>query len=174
MPNKSARAIILSALQKELLEQQANRHQISDQLRIRVLIIVKASEGASNNWLKREYSPTNYDLVKKWRNRWADKQESLHELEALLAGKRAKNKRLLEAMLKVLQDQAGRGVKSNFTLEQEEQVVAMACKKPTDFDLPYENWTQQLLAKAAVEQGIVEQISQSKICTILKKRAATS
>lgn len=174
MPRKQARPIHLSPLQKELLEQQAKRHQISEQMRVRIQIILKASEGASNHSLKRAYSPNSYELVMKWRNRWADKQEGLQELEALLAGKRAMNKRLLEAMLSILQDKKGRGVRSNFTLEQEEQIVAMACRKPADYGLPYENWTQNLLAKAAVEQGIVERISQSKVCTILKKRAATS
>ena len=169
MPVKQAVAIHLSELQKELLEQEVKRHQLSEQLRIRIQIILKAAQGASNKSLAREFAPGNAKIIRKWRNRWAAKQAALHELEELLQGRRAMKKRLLEAMLGLLQDAAGRGVSSNFTLGQEEQIVAMACKKPADYGFADENWTQKLLAKAAVEEGIVRSISQSKICSILKK-----
>ncbi len=170
MARLQARSIELSELQKQLLEEQVHRHQISEQLRRRVRIILGASQGASNNWLMQQYAPNNYQLIMKWRNRWSDKQEALQKLEKLLEGKRAKKKRLLKAMLSLLKDAPGRGVRSTFTLCQEEQIVALACEKPADYGLPYENWTQVLLAKTAVQQGIVASISQSKVCTILKKR----
>ncbi|MDV7396580.1 hypothetical protein RZS08_34610, partial [Arthrospira platensis SPKY1] len=82
-----------------MLTQEASRHQVSGQLRIRIEIILKASKGASNSALTREYSPKNHHMAKKWRDRWADKQEALHEMEELLQGQRAMKKRLLEAML---------------------------------------------------------------------------
>jgi putative transposase len=173
MARLQATPIHLSELQRELLEQQVNRHQLSEQLRVRIQTILKASQGASNNSLMREYSPGNYHLVKKWRDRWAAKQEALQELEAFVQGKRGMKKRLLEAMLALLQDAGGRGVSSTFTAAQEELIIAMACKKPCDYGLADNNWTQSLLAKIAVREGIVDSISQSKICTILKKRTST-
>ena len=94
----------------------------------------------------------------------------IQELEELVQGKRAMKKRLLKGMLSLLQDASGRGVESNFTLAQEEQIVAIACEKPSDYNFPDENWTQKLLAKAAEQEGVVSSISQSKICRILKKR----
>lgn len=174
MAVKQAVRLHLSELQKELLEQEVKRHQLSEQLRVRIQIILKAAQGVTNRALMREYAPGNAKVIRKWRNRWSAKQEALQELEELLAGQRAMKKRLLEAMLSLLQDAKGRGVRSPFTAAQEEQIVAMACKKPADYGFSDENWTQKLLAKAAVEQGIVQSISQSKICSILKKRASTS
>lgn len=170
MPVRQAVAIHLSELQEQLLEQEVKRRQLSEQLRIRIQIILKAARGISNHALAREFAPGNTGIIRKWRNRWAAKQEALHELEELLHGQRAMKKRLVKAMLDLLKDAGGRGVESNFSLVQEEQVVTMACKKPADYGFPDEQWTQNLLAKAVVQQGVASSISQSKICTILKKR----
>lgn len=96
----------------------------------------------------------------------------MHELEELLQGRRAMKKRLLKAMLGLLQDAKGRGKGPSFSLAQEEKIVAMACEKPTDYGFPDENWTQKLLAKAAVQEGVASSISQSKVCSILKKKSS--
>jgi len=170
MPVKQAVCIHLSELQKELLEQEVNRHSLSEQLRIRIQIILGAAQGTSNNALKRTLALSHTKYVGKWRKRWADNQEAFQELEEFLEGKRAMKKRLLEAMLSILQDAKGRGVRSNFTLAQEEQIVAIACQKPSDYGLADNTWTQNLLARVAQEEGVVASISQSKICSILKKR----
>ena len=174
MPRQQAPLVHLSELQRQLLDQEANRHQISEQLRVRVSIILDAAQGASNRSLARTYAPGDVPLIRKWRNRWVAQQAKLDELESRLKGQRGMKKALLEAMLEVLSDAGGRGVKSPFTPAEEEQIVALACTKPSDYGLADAKWSQQLLAKMAVEQGIVSHISQSKICSILKKRAATS
>jgi putative transposase len=173
MPRQRAPVVQLSELQRQLLGEEVNRHQISEQLRVRLCIILDAAQGVSNRSLARSYAPGNIPLIRKWRNRWVVQQAKLDELESQLAGQRGMKKRLLEAMLEVVSDASGRGVKSPFTPAQAEQIVALACTKPSDYGLADAKWSQQLLAKMAVEQGIVSHISQSKICSILKKRVAT-
>jgi putative transposase len=170
MPVKQAVVIHLSSLQKELLEQEVNRHSLSEQLRVRIEIILGSAQGISNNAMKRTLTLSHTKYVGKWRNRWADKQEALQELEEFLKDKRAMRKRLLDAMLIILQDVKGRGVASNFMPAQEEQIIAIACKKPADYGLADNNWTQNLLAQVAQKEGVVASISQSKICSILKKK----
>lgn len=174
MPRRQAPQVHLSALQRQLLDREVKRHQLSEQLRVRLQIILEASKGASNRALARAYAPGNVPLIRKWRNRWVAQQAKLDILESQLNGQRGMKRRLLEAMLEFVCDAPGRGVKSPFTPAQEEQIVALACSQPSDYGLADANWSQKLLAKIAVEQGIVSNISQSKICSILKKRAATS
>lgn len=174
MPRRQASIVHLSELQRQLLAGEVKRHQLSEQLRVRIQIILDASQGTGNRALSRVYAPGNVPLIRKWRNRWVAQQSKLDALESQLRGQRGMRKRLLEAMLEVLSDAEGRGVKSPFTPSQEEQIVALACTQPSDYGLADVKWSQQLLAKMAVEQGIVSHISQSKICGILKKRAATS
>ncbi len=45
----------------------------------------------------------------------------------------------------------------------------MACKKPALYGRPISQWSQRELADDMVNQGIVENISQSQVSRILKK-----
>lgn len=135
MPRQQAPLVQLSELQKQLLNQEVNRHQISEQLRVRICIILDAAQGASNRSLARTYAPGDVPLIRKWRNRWVAQQARLNALESQLKSQRGMKRRLLEAMLEIVCDAPGRGVKSPFTPAQEEQIVALACTQPSDYGL---------------------------------------
>ena len=56
-----------------------------------------------------------------------------------------------------------------FTAEQVCEIVALACRKPEDFNLPISQWSHSDLAAAAVEQDIVESISPSHLGRLLRE-----
>jgi hypothetical protein len=76
---------------------------------------------------------------------------------------------LLEQLLGCLQDLPRSGTPKTITLAQEQQILALACRKPADFELPHTHWTHQLLAQVAIREGILPTISSRYIGTILKK-----
>jgi putative transposase len=55
-----------------------------------------------------------------------------------------------------------------FTAEQVCQIMALACQKPEDLDLPFTTWTPSELARTAVKQGIVASISPASVGRFLK------
>jgi transposase len=56
-----------------------------------------------------------------------------------------------------------------FTAEQVCQIVALACRKPEDFDLPLSQWSHADLAATAVEHDLVESISPSHLGRLLRE-----
>jgi hypothetical protein len=58
-----------------------------------------------------------------------------------------------------------------FTAEQICEIVALACRKPEEFDIPISQWSHSDLAAAAVELDIVESISPSHLGRLLREMA---
>lgn len=56
-----------------------------------------------------------------------------------------------------------------FTAEQICEIVALACRKPEEFDIPISQWSHRDLADAAVEHDIVESISPSHVGRLLRE-----
>ena len=76
---------------------------------------------------------------------------------------------LLQEMLKSLNDLPRSGAPKRITLAQEQQIVALACEKPTDYGVEMTNWTLEMLAKEAIARCIIESISPRYVGEILKK-----
>ena len=77
--------------------------------------------------------------------------------------------RALETVMQRKSDLPRSGAPDTFTAEQICQIVALACEEPESHGLPISHWTQKELVKEAVKQGIVESMSQSQMCRILRK-----
>ena len=45
----------------------------------------------------------------------------------------------------------------------------MACKEPSDYGLPFTNWSHKLLADTVIKEKILDQISSRYVGIILKK-----
>ncbi len=164
-----ARAISMSERQYKLLEQAERKKCISRQLHSRIQIILRASKGRSNKALARDLG-LQLNTVKKWRQRWESHYDALLVYEQGPENEGVKDRVLLLRMLATLSDLPRSGTPKQITLEQENQLVALACKKPGDYGLEMTSWTHQMLAKVAVSERIFQKISARYVGTILKKK----
>lgn len=171
---KPAAEVRLSPRQEQLLTTYRNkRNSCPIQYRKRIDIILHAFEGLNNSQISEQVEVRRH-TVASWRNRWATEYEGLCAFEAGEDGQGVKDHELLQKMLEVLSDQARCGTPKRISMAQENQIVAMACRKPEEFGVPMTQWNREVLAKVAVAQGIVESISPRYISEILKKKRAST
>jgi putative transposase len=163
-----APALPMTGRQYRLLEQEASKRTTLRQYNERIAILLRGSEGQSNSHVARELG-ISLNTVKSWRRRWESDYESLLEFEKGSDGKKVSDYELLREMLKSLNDLPRSGTPKRITLAQEQQIVALACEKPTDYGVEMTNWTLEMLAKVAIAQGILESISPRYVGEILKK-----
>lgn len=119
---------------------------------LRAKIILLASEGMKYQDIAQKLDVQN-NVVTNWTARW-------HELSDKSVRER-------------LRDLPRPGAPDTFTPEQLCQIIALACEKPEDYDLPITHWTLRELAEEAVKQKIVESISTSHLGRILKDNDLT-
>jgi putative transposase len=154
--------------QRNLLEQEAGKRTTLRQYSERIPILLRGSEGQSNGQVARDLS-ISLNTVKSWRRRWESDYASLCEFEKGLDGKPVCDHKLLQEMLERLKDLPRSGTPKRISLAQEQQIVALACRKPTDYGVEMTNWTLAMLAKVAIAQGILDSISPRYVAEILKK-----
>lgn len=164
--------ITLSVRQFDLLDRERNRHKVSVQYRFRIDVILYAHQGKSSNEIVRILD-TYYHKVQRWRDRWAKSYGDLCAYEKGINNEGISDGLLLAKMLAILSDEDRSGRPPMLSLSQKEQIVALACKKPTDFGLPFEEWSGDLLATLACQLGIVPSISGRWVNAILKKEKST-
>jgi len=168
---KPAATVKLSLRQKRLLENYRNKRTAPLQSRIRIDIVLGASEKLSNSDLSKQLGISRKTVIL-WRGRWVEGYEKLCDFEQGLEGTGVKDHELLQKMLSLLGDTARSGSPNRISLAQKKQIVALACRKPEEFDIPMTQWNREMLARVAIAQGIVESISPRYISEILKKREA--
>jgi putative transposase len=160
----------MSERQYRLLETESRKRTTLRQYGERIAILLRASQGQSNGHIKRELG-LSLMTVKSWRKRWQQAYARLFAFEQGPDGQGISDSALLKQLLTVLQDLPRSGTPKIITLAQEQQLVALACRKPADFALPHTTWTHQLLAQVAIQEGLVPRISSRYVGTILKKAA---
>ena len=164
----AAVAIPMSDRHCRLLETESRKRTTLRQYGERIPILLRARQGQSNGQIKRELG-LSLNTVKIWRKRWRDSYATLLVFQQGADGQGVSDGALLEQMLACLRDLPRSGTPKIITLAQEQQIVALACRKPADFALPHSSWTHQLLAQVAIQEGLVPTISSRYIGTILKK-----
>jgi len=170
MPRLTARPIVLSERQESLLDLQRNRCKIVADQKLRIDIILLAAKGVSNNQICRDLG-TTYPTVLKWRNRWYEYQTLLQDFEQGIDQVCTDNS-LLNKMLEILSDAARVGRPARISLAQYHSIQTIACCKPTDYGYPIEQWTGDLIAQTAIEQGIIDKISGRYVNSLLKKKSS--
>ena len=80
-----------------------------------------------------------------WRRRWVETTEQ--------------SKPVIER----LQDTSRPGAPLKFTLEQQVECMAMACRDPMQYGRPISHWSAHELADELIKLGIVEQISPRQV-----------
>lgn len=164
---KGAPAILVSDRQRKLLEKVSNRRNEMAEFKLRSKIILLASEGVNNTAVGRECG-ASLNKVKAWRRRW---ESAYAELCIFEKGNKSEvsDHELLGRIRLILSDRKRSGTPPRISLAQKKLIVALACEKPSKYGLPVTQWNRKLLAKVAIEQGIVETISERYISVILKK-----
>lgn len=143
MPGPKAVEIKLSSPEKQELEKLVKGHKTEQQIVKRAQIILRASQGQSNNQIKRELE-ISADTVRLWRGRW--QMLSPIPLEQMSAKER-------------LEDLARPGAPARITADQRCQIEALACEKPEQSGRPISHWTNREIADEIIKRKIVPNIS---------------
>lgn len=165
---KSPPKVLLSKRQKSILANYYNKRNISVQEKQRVGIVLQAHAGKSDLAISRDLQITP-GTVSRWRNRWVNSYEQLREFEQEQSSASSSGRELLDKMLEILSDHARSGAPIRISVEEKQQLIALACKKPKEFGIPITQWNRGMLAKVAMAEGIIEKISPRYVSEVLKK-----
>lgn len=169
MPYPASPALPISERQCRLFQAHLNKATVTKRDAFRIRIILNGSRGMSNEACAKELS-TDVKPIKKYRSRWLAAYPELLVFEQGLDDKKPSDTELLKRLLLVLMDAPRPGRKAIISIEQKQQIVALACEKPEDYGLPVTKWTHELLRQVAIKKGIVESISADYLGVILKKK----
>lgn len=148
MPPKHTQRIILSEQQRSDLELIIRQRKSPQSMVLRAKIILAGAEGKSLLATTKALG-CNRETVTRWRKYWVERSDELSVIEKLQEAPRP-------------------GAKPKFTEEQICLIVAMSCDKPEDHGYPLSHWSENSLAMAAQEKGIVQSISQRQVGRFLK------
>ena len=163
-----AASIPMSQMQQNILKEIVSKYTTAQQKAKRANILLLANQGYSNSYVKREIGVA-LNTVKQWRTRWLQAQASLAKFENYVELEQASILEYKQEIFKVLQDKARSGSPKRITLSQEQQIIALACEEPIDFQIEMTNWTHEMLAHVAISKGIVSSISSRQVGRVLKK-----
>ena len=131
------------------LEAIIRKHNTNQAVLQRAKIILLANgECKRNKDIMAELHIHSADITK-WTKRWIDRAQ--------------------DTVLERLSDLPRPGAPDTFTPEQICQMVAMVCENPETYGRPISHWSQDELADEMIKQKIVNTISQSQVCRILKQ-----
>ena len=162
--------IKMSGRQRLLFEKTSRKRTMSVGLVRRIKVLLLAAEGQSNYRIE-QLTGLNINSIRMWRSRWTGAYESLCEFEQGKFGQSVSEHDMLEKMLEVLSDQPRSGTPSRISMEQKEQIIALACEMPEDYGIPVTQWTLEMLAQVAKQKQIVNQISAAYVGQLLKKKS---
>ncbi len=163
-----AKRISMTALQYTLLEEERRKRTTQNQFITRINILLSASQCESNSQVARDLG-LSINTVKFWRRRWQSGYEQLIAFEESMQHQGLSNHAYRQVLLDQLRDLPRSGTKKQISLEQEQQIVALASEKPRDYGVEMSSWTHEMLAKVAIGRGIVQQVSSRHVGNILKK-----
>jgi putative transposase len=163
MAGPRAHVIVLSPTQRSILEGLVRRTHCPQAVALRARVILAAAQGLDNSRIARRLG-CHRDLVRRWRERWAQTQP-LWEANGSDWDESVWTQKLTE----LLEDRERSGAPATFTPEQLCQIVALACqKRPEECGRPVTHWTARELADEAVKRGIVSSISPRHVGRFLK------
>ena len=159
---KTARKITLTAKQKNALLSLSKSRTAPAHLQERASILLLCAEGKSNIEIANKLG-LHKKTISKWRNRWANQQDNLLEIDDKEQG--IAYQRLIEG---ILSDAPRSGAPCKFSAEQICLILNVACESPEENGLPLSHWSLSSLADELVKRAIVESISTSQLQFFLK------
>ncbi len=163
-----AKAIPMTQLQFAILQQEGSKRTTQKQFYTRITLLLEASQGQSNSQIARDLALSRH-TVQAWRRRWKSSYDQLCEYEKEMEAQQLSRHDYLAVLLNHLRDLPRSGTRKRITLEEEQQIVALASEKPQDYEVEMTNWTHQMLAQVAIARGIVQKISSRHVGNVLKK-----
>ena len=148
MPSAHAQRFVLTKNQHDELQAIINKRSSPQALVLRAKIILAAEKGTGLRASARLLN-CGRCMVERWRKHWVNRSGELSVTERL-------------------KDAPRPGAVPKFTAEQVCQIIALSCDKPEGHGYIISHWSQNALAKAAMEKGIVESISQRQVGRFLK------
>jgi putative transposase len=158
---------VLTERERAILTTFANSRTIERRYGERATIILRLAEGMPKQTIAQEVHLTR-KMVYIWYDRWLAAQDRLRGAQAASA------QDLRQVIEEILADRPRPGTPPTFTAEQVCQLMALACQKPEELDLPFSTWTPSELARIAVKQGIVSSISPASVDRFLKSGGVTT
>ena len=148
-----ARPITVTGEERKGLESVARRHSTAQQVATRARIVLAVGAGRSLIGTAGDLG-LNRDTVRLWRDRWT----ALQGIPLADLG-----------IAERLADMPRPGAPARITAEQVCQVVALACEAPATSGRPISRWTNQELADAITQRGIIATISPRHAARLVKK-----
>jgi Homeodomain-like domain len=173
MANKPAAPLLISDRRLNLLKQHLAKRSASGSEIERIKIIVYGTENLSNVFIAKKLN-RDVNTVRRWIKRWPLLAEHLDKFELGIEGGGVNDTELLKEMLIGLKDTCRPGKPVVITDSQKDQIVALACQRPSDHGIPQTTWSFELLAQQAVKMNIVTAVGKSHVHRILKKKTSTS
>ena len=136
--------ITLSDTDQQDLEKLAFRPSTPQQIAQRAQIVLKAAIGQNNAEIARTLD-ISIKMVRQWRRRWVETTD------------------LSKTVMERLLDSLRPGAPLKFTLEQQVECMAMACRDPMEYGRPISHWSAHELADELIKQGVVEHISPRQV-----------
>ena len=149
MPRLSAAPIALAPEEESELQRLVRAQKTPRSLAERAEMILRSAGGTGVREIARQLGVWP-KTVRQWRARW------------LAVPKEA-------SVVLRLTDAPRSGAPATFAPEQVCAIMALACEKPEDSDLPLSHWSQSELAREAVRRGIVDSISHGSVGRFLKR-----
>jgi len=149
MPRLSAAPIALAPEESSELQRLARARRTPRNLAERAEMILRSAAGTEVREIARQLGVWP-KTVWHWRARWL-----------------ASSTKAPVAMR--LEDEPRSGAPATFTPEQVCAIMALACERPEESDLPLSHWSQSELAREAVRRGIVDSISHGSVGRFLKR-----
>lgn len=165
-----AKAIAMTRLQFTILQEESSKRTIQKQFSTRINLMLRSSQGQSINQVARDLS-LSVNTVKFWRRRWLSSYDHLCEYEEEMQDHGLSKNDYLQVLLDHLRDLPRSGTRKRISLEEEQQIVALATEDPKDYGVEMNSWTHEMLAKVVIAKGIVEKISSRHVGNILKKKS---
>ena len=148
--------------QNELTEIVSSETQRSDIIE-RAKIVLACAEIKSNADVGKDLA-IHANTVNKWRERWRTNKQKLLLIDAAETGIN-----YTRTILNILSDEFRVGAPSKFTAEQVCKIMSVACQHPEDLGVPISHWSLNSLRDEIIRQGIVDDISRSRLAVLLNK-----
>ena len=149
MPRLSAAPITLTPEEENELQRLTRAHKTGQKLVERASMILLAAAGTAVHEIARQLDVWP-KTVRHWRTRWLSARAGTSIAARLTDAQRP-------------------GAPGTFTPEQICAIMALACERPQESDLPLSHWSQSELAREAVKRGIVGKISHSSVGRFLQE-----
>lgn len=160
--------IVLSMLQRGILEKIAKQRTGSSRDKERALIVLGLSEGSSSAKLSEKLDLSPYKIDRCY-HRWYSQSTLLSSTESKSVAE--KNPRLLhKAILSTLSDAHRIGCPNKFSAEQYCRILGVALEAPALSGHELTHWSLNLLKREVEKRGIVASISRAHLGEFLKKR----